>query len=126
MRPFTTRSTFTLSAVAVAALALVPLATARSDRQTRAAATTIQVKGGEFSFKLSAKSIAKPGKVTFVFKNVGHVMHDFKINGKKTPLIQPGKTAKLVVTFTKKKKYTYLCTVPGHAAAGMKGVFTVR
>ena len=126
MRPFTTRSTFTLSAVAVAALALVPLATARSDRQTRAAATTIQVKGGEFFFKLSAKSIAKPGKVTFVFKNVGHVMHDFKINGKKTPLIQPGKTAKLVVTFTKKKKYTYLCTVPGHAAAGMKGVFTVR
>jgi len=89
MRPFTTRSTFTLSAVAVAALALVPLATARSDRQTRAAATTIQVKGGEFFFKLSAKSIAKPGKVTFVFKNVGHVMHDFKINGKKTPLIQP-------------------------------------
>jgi len=126
MRPFTTRSIFTLSAVAVAALALVPLATARSNRQTRAAATTIQVKGGEFFFKLSAKSIAKPGKVTFVFKNVGHVMHDFKINGKKTPLIQPGKTAKLVVTFTKKKRYTYLCTVPGHAAAGMKGVFTVR
>ena len=77
--------------LAVAALVLVPLATARSDRQTRAAATTIQVKGGEFFFKLSAKSIAKPGKVTFVFKNVGHVMHDFKINGKKTPLIQPGK-----------------------------------
>jgi uncharacterized cupredoxin-like copper-binding protein len=126
MRPFTIRSIFTFSAAAIAALALVPLATGHSDRQTRAAATTIQVKGGEFFFKLSAKSIAKPGKVTFVFKNVGHVMHDFKINGKKTPLIQPGKTAKLVVTFTKKKKYAYLCTVPGHAAAGMKGVFTVR
>ena len=126
MRPFTIRSIFTFSAAAIAALALVPLATGHSDRQTRAAATTIQVKGGEFFFKLSAKSIAKPGKVTFVFKNVGHVAHDFKINGKKTPLIQPGKTAKLVVTFTKKKKYAYLCTVPGHAAAGMKGVFTVR
>ena len=37
-----------------------------------------------------------------------------------------GKTARLVVTFKKKGKYTYLCTVPGHAAAGMKGVFTVR
>jgi uncharacterized cupredoxin-like copper-binding protein len=126
MRPFTIRSIFTLSSVAIAALALVPLATGHSDRQTRAAATTVQVKGGEFFFKLSTKSIAKPGKVTFVFKNVGHVTHDFKINGKKTPLIQPGKTAKLVVTFTKKTKYTYLCTVPGHAAAGMKGVFTVR
>jgi uncharacterized cupredoxin-like copper-binding protein len=27
---------------------------------------------------------------------------------------------------TKKGRYSYLCTVPGHAAAGMKGVFTVR
>jgi uncharacterized cupredoxin-like copper-binding protein len=26
----------------------------------------------------------------------------------------------------KKGRYSYLCTVPGHAAAGMKGVFTVR
>ena len=89
-------------------------------------APTDQVKGGEFFFKLSTKSAARPGKVTFVFKNTGHVLHDFKINGKQTPLIQPGKTAKLVVTFKKKGKYTYLCTVPGHAAAGMKGVFTVR
>ncbi len=88
--------------------------------------TAIQVKGGEFFFRLSTKSAAKPGKVTFVFKNVGHVLHDFTISGKKTPLIQPGQTARLVVTFKKKGKYPYLCTVPGHAAAGMKGVFTVR
>jgi uncharacterized cupredoxin-like copper-binding protein len=39
---------------------------------------------------------------------------------------RPGTTAKLVVTFKKKGKYPYLCTVPGHAAAGMKGTFTVR
>ena len=126
MRQFSTRSIYVLSAVAIAALALVPLATGHSDRQTRAAATTIQVKVGVFFFKLSSKSIAKSGKVTFVFKNVGHVTHDFKINGKKTPLIQPGKTARLVVAFKTKGKFSYLCTVPGHAAAGMKGVFTVR
>ena len=41
------------------------------------------------------------------------------------PLIQPGQTAKLAVSFTKSGKYPYLCTVPGHAEAGMKGVFTV-
>jgi uncharacterized cupredoxin-like copper-binding protein len=64
--------------------------------------------------------------VTFVFKNIGHVVHDFKINGKVTPLIQPGQTAKLVVTIKKKGKYPYLCTVPGHAEAGMKGVLAVR
>jgi uncharacterized cupredoxin-like copper-binding protein len=32
---------------------------------------------------------------------------------KRTPLIQPGKTVKLVVTFKKKGKYPFLCTVPG-------------
>jgi uncharacterized cupredoxin-like copper-binding protein len=120
------RSIVGLAAVAATALALVPLAAARTDRETRAAATTIQVSGGEFFFKLSAKSIAKPGAVTFVFKNVGHVLHDFHISGKSTPMIQPGKTAKLIITFKKAGKFSYLCTVPGHAAAGMKGVFTVR
>jgi alcohol dehydrogenase (cytochrome c) len=89
-------------------------------------ASTIQVKGGEFFFRLSTKSMAKPGKVTFVFTNIGHVAHDFKIDGNVTPLIQPGQTTKLAVTFTKAGSYPYLCTVPGHAEAGMKGTFTVR
>jgi uncharacterized cupredoxin-like copper-binding protein len=120
------RSAVAVAAVTLAALAVIPLATARIDRQATAAGTTVQVKGGEFFFRLSAKSAAKPGKVAFSFKNIGHVRHDFKINGKKTPLIQPGKTAQLVVTFKKKGTYPYLCTVPGHAEAGMKGVFKVR
>jgi outer membrane protein assembly factor BamB len=85
--------------------------------------TTVQVKGGEFFFRLSAKS-AKAGPVTFLFQNIGHVEHDFSIDGKTTPLIQPGQTAKLAVTL-KKGSYPYLCTVPGHAEAGMKGTFTV-
>ena len=126
MKQLTMRSTLALAAVAIAALTLVQLASARSAQKAAATATTVQVSGGEFFFKLSTKSIAKPGKVTFVFKNVGHVAHDFHISGKTTPLTQPGKTATLVVTFTKKGTFTYLCTVPGHAAAGMKGVFTVR
>src|SRR4051794_12738001 len=118
-------SALSLAAVTVAALALIPLATARIDRHATATATTVHVKGGEFFFRLSAKSAAKPGKLTFSFKNIGHVWHDFKINGKKTPLIQPGKTSKLVVNFKQKGAYPYLCTVPGHAEAGMKGVFKV-
>jgi len=123
MRRHITRSAV---AIALASLAFVQLASARSDRQAAATATTVQVKGGEFFYRLSTKSIAKPGTVTFAFKNVGQVLHDFKISGKKTPLLQPGTTARLVVTFKKKGRYPYSCTVPGHASAGMKGVFTVR
>ena len=121
MKLLTTRPIIVLTAVAFAALALAQLPSARTGGQATATATTIQVKGGEFFFRLSTKSIAKPGKVTFVFKNVGHVRHDFKIDGRSRP-DSTGKTAKLVVTFKKKGKYPFLCTMPGHAAAGMKGV----
>jgi uncharacterized cupredoxin-like copper-binding protein len=126
MKKLTTRAVAALAVMVIASLALVQFASAHGDRSTAAAATTVQVKGGEFFFRLSTKSVARPGKVTFVFKNTGHVLHDFSIRGKKTPLIQPGKTAKLIVSFTKKGKYGYLCTVPGHAQAGMKGTFSVR
>jgi uncharacterized cupredoxin-like copper-binding protein len=88
----------------------------------RTKATTITVTGKEFSFTLSKKS-AKAGKVTFKFTNKGKLSHDFKIDGKKTPILEPGKVWSIRVTLKKGKKYPYLCTVPGHAAAGMKGTF---
>jgi uncharacterized cupredoxin-like copper-binding protein len=91
------------------------------------AATTaakVTVTATEFHFKLSAAS-APHGTVTFVLVNKGHLGHDFKIAGKKTAVIGPGKTAKLTVTL-KPGKYAYSCTVPGHAAAGMKGTFTAK
>ena len=53
-------------------------------------------------------------------------MPSMKINGRKTPVMGPGKTSRLIVTFKKKGKYTYLCTVDSHASLGMKGTFTVR
>jgi uncharacterized cupredoxin-like copper-binding protein len=120
IRPF-----IALLSVGGMALGLVQLASANVPQTAHAAATT-QVKGREFRFTLSSKSVAKPGTVTFNFTNTGTVAHDFKIDGKTTPLVQPGHTAKLVVQFKKTGKFSYLCTVPGHAAAGMRGVFTVR
>jgi uncharacterized cupredoxin-like copper-binding protein len=108
----------------VCALGVIGSASAAPQRQSTTTAVT--VKAGEFFFKLSKSSIAKPGTVVFTVKNVGHLAHDFKIATKKTRLIQPGKSATLKVAFTKAGKYAYVCTVPGHASAGMKGRFTVR
>ena len=118
MKTLATRSILALAVISIATLGLVPVASARTD--------TVNVTAKEFSLKLSARSIASPGTVTFNIRNAGHVAHDFRINGRQTPMIRPGKTARLVVTFKKKASYHYLCTVPGHAAAGMKGVFAVR
>ncbi len=84
--------------------------------------TSVSVTSKEFSFKLSRKS-APHGKVTFKLTNKGSLKHDFKIAGKKTKLLGKNKSDSITVTLKKGKKYTYICTVPGHAAAGMKGTF---
>jgi uncharacterized cupredoxin-like copper-binding protein len=91
-------------------------------------ATVVNVTAGkpsEFHFTLSKKSVPH-GTVTFKITDKGALSHDFKIAGKKTKLIAPGKSAKLTVKFAKAGKYPYLCTVPGHAAAGMKGTLVVK
>ena len=85
---------------------------------------TVNVAASEFKFVLSSKS-AKRGVVSFKVKNVGKLGHDFQIHGRKTKVISPGQSATLRVVFLKKGAYPYKCTVPGHAAAGMKGVFTI-
>ena len=114
---------------AVASLALAaPLPVLPAETGTTAAqATTIRVTAGkptEFHFTLSKKSTPK-GSVTFKITNKGKLSHDFKIAGKRSPMVKPGKTATLKVTL-KPGKIKYECTVPGHAAAGMKGTLTVK
>lgn len=119
-------------AVVVTALAGVGGSAQAANRQAARAQTagkadlikTVNVAASEFKFVLSAKS-AKRGLVIFKVKNVGKISHDFSINGRKTKLLSAGQSDTLRVTFVRKGAYPYTCTVPGHAAAGMKGVFTI-
>jgi plastocyanin len=114
------RVTLAAALLAVVGVVAGPAIGARS----HTTGTAVTVTATEFHFKLSKTSVPH-GSVTFTVVNKGHVGHDFKIGGTKTPLIKPGKSAKLTVTL-KKGKAAYLCTVPGHAAAGMKGSLTVK
>ena len=99
---------------------------ASSNARSGAEATTkITVIGTEFKFAFSKRSVPAPGTVVFTFINKGKISHNFKIGGKVTPNLLPGKSATLTVTFAKKGHYAYLCTIPGHAGAGMKGTFSV-
>jgi len=119
---------WTLAAAALASAA----GAAQAGRQPASARGThaatlfakVNVAASEFKYVLSAKS-AKRGVVTFEVKNVGKLQHDFKISGRKTKLLSHGEDATLRVTFVRKGTYPYECTVPGHAAAGMKGVFKI-
>jgi uncharacterized cupredoxin-like copper-binding protein len=96
-------------------------------QRSSASAATVTVTAGkpaEFKFTLSKKAAPK-GAVTFFVSNKGALAHDFKINGKVTKQLKPGQSTTLKVAFTKAGSFAYSCTVPGHAAAGMKGVFKV-
>jgi len=92
--------------------------------QAGALLASVNVTATEFKFVLSKKT-AKRGLVIFRVKNAGKVGHDFQINGRKTRVISAGKSDTLRVTFLRKGTYAYKCTVPGHTAAGMAGVFTI-
>ena len=115
-----------LGVLAVAGLAAGVFAPFGSATTSSSSATVkITVKASEFKFILSRRSVPVGTTVVFTVINVGKITHDFKIAGKKTPKLNPGKKATLKVVFTKKGRFPYLCTLPGHAGAGMKGVFAV-
>ncbi|MES1247142.1 MAG: cupredoxin domain-containing protein [Actinomycetota bacterium] len=82
--------------------------------------TKVVVKASEWKFVLSRKTVPV-GTVIFTVENKGKIGHDFKIDGKKTKVIAPGKLATLKVVFKKKGTFAYVCDVPGHAKLGMKG-----
>ncbi|HJX47355.1 MAG TPA: cupredoxin domain-containing protein [Gaiellaceae bacterium] len=98
---------------------------AASSHQAANATTRITVAASEFKFVFSKRSIPAAGTVIFTVVNKGKISHNFFIAGKVTPNLLPGKSATLTVKFKKKGHYAYLCTIPGHAAAGMKGTFSV-
>jgi uncharacterized cupredoxin-like copper-binding protein len=109
-----------------AALAAVSLGAFAMAAPAYAATTHVTVTAGkpsEMRFTLSRSSV-KAGTVVFKIVDKGKLAHDFSIAGHTAKKVRPGKTTTLTVKL-KKGTYTYKCTVPGHAAAGMKGKLKV-
>jgi uncharacterized cupredoxin-like copper-binding protein len=100
--------------------------------------TVVAGKPSELGFQLSQSTNLKPGTYTFQVTNKGLGFHTFKFcttpvknaskntcAGKVTKTLHPGDTASFTVKITKTGKYEYLCSIPGHAAGGMKGLIGV-
>jgi|SRR5689334_9850230 len=91
---------------------------------------TLQLEASPTQIAFNTTSLtSKPGKVTIDFNNPATIEHDVAIeqNGKmiaKSALISKGKTS--VSANLAPGTYTYLCTVPGHAEAGMEGTLTIK
>ncbi len=74
----------------------------------------------------AGKANAQAGKLTFIMKNPASIQHNIAIAGDGTgPVVGQGGTSQFSDTI-KPGKYTFLCTVPGHADGGMKGELTVK
>ena len=115
-------SVFVACVLALGAPAQAPASAKATHRASLV--TTIKVTALDIKFKLSAKT-ARRGIVIFKVTNLGKLTHDFSIKGRTTRKLTHGQSATLRVTFLRKGHFTYKCTVDGHAAAGMKGVFTI-
>ena len=129
---------------ALAALALT-LAGCGGGSNSSAAATstqpsTVAVGSGQTTLRIEADSTgtlafnktvleAPAGKVTIDMTNPSSVPHDIAIKGNGVDVT--GKTVtnggtSTVTADLNPGTYTFLCTVDGHADAGMKGTLTVK
>ena len=112
-------------------------------RTAKPKVTVITVTAGkptELAFVVSKTSMVSPGTIVFKVTNKGVAFHDFKLcarpatsasttpnacTGKKTPILKHNQSATLTITVTRIGKYTFICSVPGHAAVGMKGLLGI-
>lgn len=91
---------------------------------------TLQLAASETDLAFDKPSLtSKPGKVTIDFDNPSALEHNVAIeqDGKEIAVsetLAEGKTS--VSADLAPGTYTYLCTIPGHAEAGMEGTLTVR
>jgi plastocyanin len=91
---------------------------------------TLQLAASETALAFDKTSLSsKPGEVTIDFDNPSALEHNVAIeqNGKEIAVsetLAKGKTS--VSADLAPGTYTYLCTIPGHAEAGMEGTLVVK
>jgi uncharacterized cupredoxin-like copper-binding protein len=87
--------------------------------------THVDVSMFEMGFELSKTTVSR-GTIVFEVRNDGKAEHDFSFGSRGgTRLLEPGERATLTVAFPRPGTFTFVCTVEGHAAAGMIGKLVV-
>lgn len=94
------------------------------------ASTTLQLAADPSALAFDKTELtAKPGKVTIDFDNPSAIPHNVVIeeDGKELAGFEPiAEGEESVSADLKPGTYTFLCTVPGHAEAGMEGSLVVK
>lgn len=104
--------------------------TAKPEAVAKGPGGTLRLTASETDLAFDKTSLtSKPGKVTIDFDNPAALEHNVAIeqNGKEIAIsetLAEGKTS--VSADLAAGTYTYLCTIPGHAEAGMEGTLVVK
>jgi nitrite reductase (NO-forming) len=86
----------------------------------------LEVEAFDLGFKPNAITVDAPGRYTVTFKNTGTIPHDLTFaNGTTTGAVEGGKSATVDVDVPA-AGVTFICSVPGHAQAGMQGTVAVK
>ena len=85
--------------------------------------TSVSITASEFKFNPTSIQAAVGQKVTLTLHNTGVVEHDVTIPSAGFSLLaRAGQTATGDFTFEKPGVFDFICSIPGHKDAGMKGV----
>lgn len=129
---------FTVFTIVLAAMALL-LAACGGD----GGATALSFDGNDtFQFTPSSATAPAGGEVEVTLNNVGALEHSWTLvgsgvdvatvtdadalDGATTGTVAAGETGTVTFTAPAAGSYQFVCTVPGHAAAGMVGTLTVE
>lgn len=113
----------------VAALAALAVAATAPAAPARTVSTVLRISTAPSALRFSTSHLrAKAGRVTIVLTNRSVLRHDVAIRGHgvfvRGKIVGKGGTSRASAVL-KKGRYLFLCTVPGHAAAGMQGTLTI-
>jgi nitrite reductase (NO-forming) len=105
--------------------------------------TALSFEGNDtFQFNPSSATVSSGAEVEVTLTNVGALEHSWvligsdtdaatatdaeAISGATTGAVPGGQTGEVTFTAPSAGSYQFICTVPGHAAAGMVGTLTVN
>jgi len=118
--------TFAPGGAATPAPAGASSAPAPSSGSTGAVVGAVAIEAFDLGFTPAAIEVDAPGRYEFTFTNTGTIPHDLTFpDGTSSGMVDGGQAATFEIDVPT-EGLTFLCSVPGHAQAGMEGAITVK
>ncbi|MSQ36077.1 MAG: hypothetical protein EXR63_02895 [Dehalococcoidia bacterium] len=113
-------------AIAAILMSTMALVDAGGEGSAEASAHEVEVTLGDLFIRPETLNVPGGSPIVLAVKNTGGVEHDLSLEGgPATPRLRPGAAGELKLGALKAGSYKLLCTVPGHADAGMRATLTV-